>query len=93
MERRKKWISHPARFIPMAEKAGYIIDIGKWVIKEALSTFSLLKHSHGFRGVISINISTIQLKDAQFLDMLSYYTEINKVDPSDVEIEITKVCL
>lgn len=80
----------PSKFIPMAEKAGYIIDIGKWVIKEALKTYAVWKHEHDFRGIISINISTIQLKDINFADILSYYTEINNLDPSDVEIEITE---
>lgn len=80
----------PAKFIPMAEKAGYIIDIGKWVIKEALKTYANWKHEYDFRGIISINISPIQLKDINFVDILSYHTEINKLEPSDVEIEITE---
>ncbi len=85
-----KGVISPAKFIPMAEKSGYIIDIGKWVIKEALSSYATWKHEYNFKGIISINISPIQLKDINFTDILVYYTEINNLKPSDIEIEITE---
>lgn len=84
---------NPGEFIPMAEKNGCIVDIGEWVIKKALEDFVDWKMNYGYNGMISINISAVQLKDPEFSKLLTKYVKDKNVLPSDVEIEITESVL
>ncbi len=80
----------PAEFIPIAEKTGFIIKLGKWVIEEVLSTTSLWKKKgYEFKN-ISINVSPIQIKEKNFKETL--FNTCKKYDiPSNLlEIEITE---
>lgn len=80
---------NPGDFIPMAEKNGCIVDIGQWVIRQALDDFVDWKMNYGYNGMMSINISAIQLKENNFSDILIEYVNSKNVLPSDIEIEIT----
>ena len=83
----------PGEFIPMAEKNGCIVDIGQWVIKQALDDFADWKMNYGYNGMISINISAIQLRDSKFSAELYRQVTNRNILPSDVEIEITESVL
>lgn len=84
---------NPGEFIPMAEKNGCILDIGDWVIRKALEDFVDWKMNYGYNGMISINISAVQLKDPDFSKLITKYVKDKNVLPSDVEIEITESVL
>lgn len=84
---------NPGEFIPMAEKNGCIVNIGEWVIKQALEDFEDWKMNYGYNGMISINISAVQLRDPEFSKMLEKHVKDRNVLPSDVEIEITESVL
>ncbi len=81
---------NPGDFIPMAEKNGCIVDIGQWVIRQALDDFVDWKMNYGYNGMMAINISAIQLKENNFSDILIEYVNSKNVLPSDIEIEITE---
>lgn len=83
----------PAEFIPMAEKNGSIVNIGAWVIKRALRDFAELQEKYAYNGIMSINISAIQLRDKSFKDILLHYVEENQLKPDNIEIEITESVL
>ncbi len=83
----------PGEFIPMAEKNGCIVNIGTWVIKHALADYTVWKNEYGYDGIISINISAIQLREKNFKDTLLHYVEINNLTPEHIEIEITESVL
>ena len=80
----------PGEFIPVAEESGLIIEIGRWVTKEAIE--QLARHQNE-ELKISINFSVQQLNDQEYIDFLS--TELNKhnVKPELLEIEITESVL
>ncbi|MCR5487658.1 MAG: EAL domain-containing protein [Lachnospiraceae bacterium] len=80
----------PADFIPIAEKSGGIITIGKWVISTALQNYQIWQRLYGFDGILSINISAIQLKKDNFIDELLDYMRREQVNPENIEIEITE---
>lgn len=80
----------PGEFIPLAEKIGCIIPIGTWVIKQSIREYAEWKREYGYEGIISINISSIQLKDKNFVETLLYHVRLNQIDTKDVEIEITE---
>lgn len=80
----------PAEFIPIAEKNGTIIKIGEWVLKQVCERISNL-NKRGYKfGTIALNVSPIQLKKFNFIDLILKYCKENKVEPRFLEIEITE---
>jgi diguanylate cyclase (GGDEF)-like protein len=84
-----KFIS-PAVFIPLAEYSGLIIDIGNWVVDQACLLLSKLAESQFEDVSISVNVSIPQFKRDNFVDTIIKTTQLNKVDPSKLELEITE---
>ena len=83
----------PGEFIPMAEKNGCIVNIGEWVVNQALEDFCNWKDNYGYKGIISINFSAVQLMDSMFYEMITGKVDEKKINPADVEIEITESVL
>jgi diguanylate cyclase (GGDEF)-like protein len=83
----------PAVFIPIAEKNGTIVPIGTWVIEESLRAFSKWQKTYHYPMIISLNISAIQYKQADFIDKMISIMKKYDVSPSEVELEITESIL
>lgn len=83
----------PSSFIPVAEGNGSIVEIGEWVIFRALEDYSYWRREYGFDGIISINVSVVQFRQARFESILYDAIERYHVEPSRVEIEITESVL
>ena len=80
----------PAVFIPIAEKNGAIVSIGKWVIEESIRQFSLWRHKRERQMILSINVSPIQYLKDGFEDELLQVLSTYQVHPQEVELEITE---
>ncbi len=80
----------PLEFIPIAEKTKLIIPIGDLIIDRALKFLTKLKESGSNELTVSINISAIQLLKPDFGKKLLNSIESSKVDPRNVEIEVTE---
>ncbi len=80
----------PSVFIPLAEETGLIISIGRWVLHTAINTLKTWQAKYDFRGIISVNVSPIQLLHENFLSELTDLLATYKVDPNLLEIEITE---
>ena len=83
----------PAVFIPIAEKNGTIVPIGTWVVEESLRAFSQWQEKYHYPMIISLNISAIQYKQADFIDKMLGIMKKYKVEPNQVELEITESIL
>lgn len=83
----------PDVFIPVSERNGSIISIGDWVINKAIATLSKWKNELQYDGIMSINISTLQIKKEDFVRKLKATIDKYYVNPEDVEIEITESVL
>ncbi|MFA6809160.1 MAG: bifunctional diguanylate cyclase/phosphodiesterase [Eubacteriales bacterium] len=83
----------PVDFIPIAEKNGAIIPIGDWVVEEGIRIYSEWKRRYGYCMILSLNISAIQYKRADFVNKLIDLIKINEVNPNDIELEITESIL
>ncbi|TDO99384.1 putative bifunctional diguanylate cyclase/phosphodiesterase [Marinomonas balearica] len=79
----------PDEFIPIAEKTGLIIAIGKWVIQEASRLLSQL-HENGQYIKLSVNLSPAQVSDRSLLHFIKEHIETNEVDPTYLELELTE---
>lgn len=83
----------PAIFIPIAEKNGTIIPIGNWVMGEAIRQFAGWKKKYGYEMILSLNISALQYKRPDFIDLLMKHVRENEVQPEEIELEITETVL
>ena len=83
----------PAVFIPIAEKNGAIIPIGKWVIEESIRHYAEWKRKYRIPMVMSINISAIQYKRKDFVTKLLEILKKYEVKPNEIELEITESIL
>lgn len=83
------WI-HPEQFIPMAEESKLIIPLGDWVLDQSCYYLSKWQREYDFQGIMSVNVSPIQLKNPTFLFDLSSAIRRYRIDPRKIEIEITE---
>ncbi len=81
---------NPERFIPLAEENRMIIPIGRWIMQEACKTLRQWTDEYGFNGMMSINVSPVQLRHPRFIEDLFSAITTAGVHPSCVEIEITE---
>lgn len=80
----------PSIFIPIAEETGLIIPIGRWILRTAVKTLKKWQEKYHFDGVMSVNISPIQLLQDNFIEELDEIVKNEKIDPTLLEIEITE---
>src|SRR5574344_367690 len=83
------WIS-PEQFIPLAEESRLVIPLGDWVLDTALATLQKWEAQFNFNGIISVNVSPVQLNKSDFIDMLTAKIAHYKITPQKLEIEITE---
>ena len=80
----------PAIFIPLAEETGMILEIGDWVLNTAFCTLKNWQQKYSFKGIMSINISPMQLKQPNFIENIRNLPIKYNLNPDTVEIEITE---
>ena len=80
----------PAIFIPLAEETGMILEIGDWVLNAAFCTLKNWQQKYSFKGIMSINISPMQLKQPNFIENIRNLLIKYNLNPDTVEIEITE---
>jgi diguanylate cyclase (GGDEF)-like protein len=80
----------PDKFIPIAEDTGMIIDIDRWMMREAMKYFKSW-NDKGFNvGILSLNLSMIQLNQKDFLDYVQVCIDESNLDVSSILFEITE---
>ncbi len=83
------WIS-PEQFIPIAEETRLVIPLGDWILETAIKTLKEWIEDFGFDGIMSVNVSPIQLKKPTFLFDLVQMIKQYKIPTKNLEIEITE---
>ncbi len=83
-------VVNPLDFIPIAEETKYIIPLGEWILKTACTQFMELKSKRECDIILSVNISSVQIMDASFLDMVKSILAQTKFPPNFLEFEITE---
>lgn len=83
----------PALFIPIAEKNGTIVPIGSWVLEESIRTYAEWKKSYSEEMILSLNISAIQYRRHEFVNMILGLIRKYDIKPEEIELEITESVL
>ena len=79
----------PSTFIPVAEQNGLIVDLGRWVLREACATLARWRLQQD-SFVMAVNVSPRQFRSAGFVAMVRECLEEFAVPPRQLEIEITE---
>lgn len=91
-----RW-QHPQRgllspdvFLPLAEKTGLVIPIGKWVLNEAcrqLREWHLQGFSH---WTVAVNLSAVQFEQPDLVGTVTEAIECHDIPPEMLTIEVTE---
>ncbi len=89
-----KGLISPDVFIPLAEESGVILELGRWVLREALGQFQQWRTdpSHPVRH-LSVNLSPWQLADPGLPAELHGMLQEFGIHPGELELEITEGAL
>ena len=80
----------PARFIPIAEETGQITALGQWILEEACRQHAQWLSQGVGRIPVSVNVSSIQLRDATLPQTLAQMLALYGVAPAGIELELTE---
>ncbi|MGN0317435.1 MAG: EAL domain-containing protein [Lachnospira sp.] len=79
----------PVEFIPLLEKSGLIIPVGRWIIATALEMCKEVREKYpNFK--VSINLSYIQLLKSALFDELMEAINISGLETSGLVVELTE---
>lgn len=87
----EKGFMSPATFIPLAEETGLIVDIGEWVFRQACIQCRLWQNlfPHG-SFFMNVNLSPRQLKQNNFVEMVSNILNETQCNHNLIKLEITE---
>jgi len=80
----------PDKFIPLAEKTGFILSLGEWILRTACQQSKKWQEEGYPPKFVSVNISMRQFYDVHFLDMVRRILEETGLNPSWLVMEITE---
>lgn len=83
---------YPDEFISILESNGGIIDVGYFVMEEAVKQASIWQKSYK-KFNVSFNVSYLQLEDPKFVPTVIEMVEKYGVDPNYVIVELTESIL
>jgi diguanylate cyclase (GGDEF)-like protein/PAS domain S-box-containing protein len=85
----------PSKFIPVAEELGLIEPLGTWVLQQACCTYADWKRRFPGGGLecITVNVSTRQILQQNFLYIVEQAVRGAGLKPSDLRLEITETAL
>ena len=80
----------PAEFIPVAEESGLILPIGEWVLRTATRQLRSWMDAGLPVELIAVNLSAVQFRQANLLDLVSQVLAEAKLPPHCLELELTE---
>jgi EAL domain-containing protein (putative c-di-GMP-specific phosphodiesterase class I) len=84
----------PADFIPVAEDTGSIVEIGAWVIAEAVGQIGKWNRELGIDDLwMTVNVSTRQLATPSLVGTIRAALTAADIEPTRLHLEITETAL
>jgi diguanylate cyclase (GGDEF)-like protein len=85
-----KGLLTPAVFIHIADRSGFIVELGQWILRQAMAQQVAWREADLCDISISVNISPMQLYDKEFYEYLARSIRDCGIDPGKLDIEITE---
>jgi EAL domain-containing protein (putative c-di-GMP-specific phosphodiesterase class I) len=83
----------PAFFIPIAERSGAVLPLGRWALEEACRQPKLWQ-LQGFASRVAVNVSGVQMKSgAELVRDVEVALSRWGIDPGDIVLELTETLL
>jgi diguanylate cyclase (GGDEF)-like protein/PAS domain S-box-containing protein len=86
-------VALPKDFIPIAEQSGYIVPIGRWVLREACLQRRAWLDAKLAPIPVAINISAVELRSKQFVEHVRVILQETGLQASYLEFELTETAL
>ncbi|MFT3848449.1 MAG: EAL domain-containing protein [Propionivibrio sp.] len=83
----------PARFIPVAEETGLIVEIGDWVLREACREVARWIGLGLPEPRVAVNLSALQFKRGDIEKSVASALEASGIEPAMLELELTESIL
>ena len=85
----------PAVFVPLAERNGFIVELGRWILGEVIRQGAAWERAHGAAAPakISVNISARQLHEPGFAASVAAMLRDAGVDPGRIVAEVTETAV
>ena len=83
----------PAVFIPLLERSGQIVEVGRWVLHEACVWRAKMLSAGAPLGRLSVNVSARQLERPEFLQEVQGICREFSLKEGALELEITEATL
>ncbi|MFI7539873.1 putative bifunctional diguanylate cyclase/phosphodiesterase [Actinoplanes sp. NPDC049599] len=93
-----RW-AHPTRgtlapdtFIPLAERTGLIVPLGRWVMRTAFAQLAewIAEHGEDTPGVLNVNVSARDLREPGFADGVAALLAQHRLAADRIVLEITE---
>lgn len=82
----------PGQFIPVAEESGYIVNIGTWVLNEAVRQAAVWQRQ-GYSRTVSVNVSALQFQQSDFVERVAHALADSGLNPALLDLELTESIL
>jgi diguanylate cyclase (GGDEF)-like protein/PAS domain S-box-containing protein len=83
-------IVSPATFIPVLESSEMILDVGRWVLDQSLADYKAWTELGLRPPRVAVNVSPVQLRYADFVDLVLNALERHGIEGVALELEITE---
>ncbi len=80
----------PDEFIPLAEQSELIVQLGQFVLREAMETAADWRDQYRDDFRIAVNVSPRQFRDREFVDFVSDQLQRLELSGDSLELEITE---
>ena len=89
-ERKDKGLVPPGKFIPILEETGLIIEVGEWILREAIRQVKEWQDNKYSIVPVSVNLSLIQFRQKNLAEMVKKIIGEYGFYPSLLTLEITE---
>ncbi|MFM2485800.1 putative bifunctional diguanylate cyclase/phosphodiesterase [Celerinatantimonas yamalensis] len=83
----------PSQFIAFAQESDLIVEIGRWVLEQACSSFVRWQSQGLTVAKLSVNISAREFTQSNFVDMVQSVIQETQMDPRHLQLELTESIL
>jgi diguanylate cyclase (GGDEF)-like protein/PAS domain S-box-containing protein len=80
----------PALFVPVAEDCGLIVEIGRWVLREACQQARSWQNAGLPSLPISVNVSAVEFRDHEFIQGVRTILSETGLAPQYLQLELTE---
>lgn len=80
----------PSQFIPIAEEAGMISQIGEWVVREACRQMKVWQGKYSPCIRVAVNISPFHFLQHDFVSTVTQIVKQSGISPEHLELELTE---